>query len=239
MKIKNLLSIILSSILLVAGVSTASAETTTVSPEEAARIAANAPTTAPTTASTTAPTATTTSTAEIDYYADDYYDTDGNASLIESKDIIYESSEMQFIAVTTKDGHVFYILINYSAQSGEDSVYFLNKVDDYDLYALLNEGEDGENSGESYTEATTDSETEETTTAAAEENTSGGASNSMNSSILILVVVVVAGVVGFVLFKFVFGKKKKTSPQDDYDDLFDDDDEDEINEDEDDSSNEI
>ncbi len=72
-----------------------------------------------------------------DYYADDYYDTDGNATLIKHEKIIYESEEMQFIAVTTKDGNVFYILINYSADGDEDNVFFLNKVDDFDLYSLL------------------------------------------------------------------------------------------------------
>lgn len=58
----------------------------------------------------------------------DYYDTKGNATLIKHEDIIYNSEEMQFIAVTTKDGDVFYILINYSADGDEDNVYFLNKV---------------------------------------------------------------------------------------------------------------
>ena len=72
-----------------------------------------------------------------DYDGDSYYDTDGNATLIKSERIIYNTEEMQFIAVTTKDGHVFYVLINYTADNGEDNVYFLNKVDDYDLYALL------------------------------------------------------------------------------------------------------
>ena len=71
-----------------------------------------------------------------DYYGDDYYDTDGNATLIKSERIVYNSEEMQFIAVTTKDGHVFYVLINYSAQNAEDQVFFLNKVDDYDLPEL-------------------------------------------------------------------------------------------------------
>ena len=75
-----------------------------------------------------------------DYYGDDYYDTDGNATLIKSERIVYNSEEMQFIAVTTKDGHVFYVLINYSAENAEDQVFFLNKVDDYDLYALLYAG---------------------------------------------------------------------------------------------------
>lgn len=81
-----------------------------------------------------------------DFYGDSYYDTDGNASLIKSEQIIYNTEEMQFIAVTTKDGHVFYVLINYTADNGEDNVYFLNKVDDYDLYALLYAGDENQES---------------------------------------------------------------------------------------------
>ena len=56
-----------------------------------------------------------------DYDGDPYYDTDGNATLIKSEQIIYNTEEMQFIAVTTKDGHVFYVLINYTAANGEDN----------------------------------------------------------------------------------------------------------------------
>lgn len=81
-----------------------------------------------------------TTEVEPDYYGDSYYDTDGNATLIKSERIMYNSEEMQFIAVTTKDGHVFYVLINYSAENAEDQVFFLNKIDDYDLYALLYAG---------------------------------------------------------------------------------------------------
>ncbi len=88
-----------------------------------------------------------------DYYGDPYYDTDGNATLITSERIIYNTEEMQFIAVTTKDGHVFYVLINYSAADGQDNVYFLNRVDDYDLYALLYAGEEDEDGNASFTPA--------------------------------------------------------------------------------------
>ena len=86
-----------------------------------------------------------------DYENDPYYDTEGNATLIKSEKIVYNSEEMQFIAVTTKDGHVFYVLINYSAENGEDNVYFLNRVDDYDLYALLYAGEEDEDGNAKYT----------------------------------------------------------------------------------------
>jgi hypothetical protein len=66
--------------------------------------------------------------SDVDYYDDDYYDTDGNATLINNQSIIYNSDEMQFISVTTKDGNVFYVLINYSDDDNIDNVYFLNKV---------------------------------------------------------------------------------------------------------------
>ena len=81
-----------------------------------------------------------TGTTEVqpNYYGDDYYDTNGNATLIKSEQIIYNTEEMQFIAVTTKDGHVFYVLINYTAKNGEDNVYFLNNVrNTYGHYNLL------------------------------------------------------------------------------------------------------
>lgn len=175
-----------------------------------------------------------------DYYADENYDTDGNATLIKHEKIIYDSEEMQFIAVTTKDGNVFYILINYSAEGDEDNVFFLNKVDDFDLYSLLyagNEGEEEKDPAEQakkYADAATNGgvtadvseRAEEVTgeTKSAEEKSTTKQPSSMNSNALILVGVGVLAVIGgavLLLKKGKFGKKKNTGAEDfeeDYDD---------------------
>ena len=165
-----------------------------------------------------------TDNAGHDYYADENYDTDGNATLIKHEKIIYDSEEMQFIAVTTKDGDVFYILINYSAEGDEDNVFFLNKVDDFDLYSLLyagNEGEEEKDPAEQakkYADAATNgsmtadvsARVEETTgeTERAEEKSTTKQPSSMNSNALILVGVGVLAVIGGVIYKLTINKKK-------------------------------
>ena len=184
---------------------------------------------------------TTTDVSEIDYYGDDYYDTDGNATLIKQEKIIYDSEEMQFIAVTTKDGSVFYVLINYSAEGNEDNVYFLNKVDDYDLYALLYQddedsqntnpdsaaaeaasnankanGNKGKNNNNVVNEATT------TTDSAAQQTSSKNQSNGSKTLMITGVGVAVLAAAGFIFYKMKNGKSKKKSNSDDFDGFEDD-----------------
>ena len=159
---------------------------------------------------------------KIDYYGDDYYDTSGNASLIKSERIIYDTEAMQFIAVTTKDGAVFYILINYSADEDEETVYFLNKVDTFDLYSLLYMTDEEEENGidverakraeaealnpenwgksESIDDTSTESETEE----APVQQT--GSSNMM---LYLLLGAIVLGGAGFAGFKILSKPKSK------------------------------
>ena len=69
---------------------------------------------------------------------------DGNLSLID--DIFQvegsytdEVQNKQFITVQTKNGNYFYIVIDRSG--GTENVYFLNMVDEADLYALLADGD--------------------------------------------------------------------------------------------------
>ena len=161
-----------------------------------------------------------------DYENNPYYDTDGNATLIKSEKIVYDSEEMQFIAVTTKDGHVFYVLINYSAENDENQVFFLNKVDDYDLYALLYAGAESDDEKENITpeqafeaaqaangrvqvDSSTDmAETEDSTDETSEGGQVTAQPNNMNNIYLLLgaVVLIGAGAAGFF-----FMKKKNSS----------------------------
>ena len=156
----------------------------------------------------------------VDYYTDPYYDTDGNATLIDTNeyDVIYSDAKLLFTAVTTKDGHVFYIIINYDDKDG-DNVYFLNKVDDYDLYSLLSSNTNtssssssGENKNnvEEYiaqksTTTANNSNDSETTTSAATASKSG---TSKLKLIFILGIVVLIGAAGFILPKFMERPKK-------------------------------
>ena len=62
---------------------------------------------------------------------------DGNMELVD--DIDGEETDMQFLTVTTKDGHYFYIIIERNKDS--ENVHFLNQVDIRDLLTIMSEDE--------------------------------------------------------------------------------------------------
>ena len=61
---------------------------------------------------------------------------DGNATLVDDF-----GGNKQLITVTTKAGNYFYILIDRDDE-GENTVHFLNQVDESDLMALMDDGEE-------------------------------------------------------------------------------------------------
>ncbi len=187
--------------------------------------------------------------SRIDYYTDSHYDTDGNATLIDSNmyNVIYNNSELLFTSVTTKSGDVFYILVDYSDKDGQDNVYFLNKVDNYDLYSLLPDSTD-ESSYVTYDDykeinkiidrtTTTQEEDYYSSSIASNENSNtstnstGFALNSF-TFMLIAILIVTIGVAVFFAFKSgIFSKKSKNqdnNEDDEYYDEYDDTDDDEI-----------
>jgi hypothetical protein len=69
---------------------------------------------------------------------------EGNMSIVD--DIEGEAAEdKQFIVVKSKGGNYFYIIIDNAAQ-GENTVHFLNQVDEADLTALIDEDKLPQNS---------------------------------------------------------------------------------------------
>ena len=71
----------------------------------------------------------------------------GNAQLVEQQQVIFSNGTFEFISVTTKNGNVFYIFIRHDLEEGEANVFFLNKVDELDLLALIYGDSNNSNSG--------------------------------------------------------------------------------------------
>ncbi|SFO29460.1 protein of unknown function [Pseudobutyrivibrio sp. UC1225] len=63
----------------------------------------------------------------------------GNLSIVDDFDE-KESEGKQFITVTTKNGNIFYLIIDRD-DNGDDTVHFLNLVDERDLLDLLDDDE--------------------------------------------------------------------------------------------------
>ena len=140
---------------------------------------------------------------------------DGNLTLVDDVGSPTKSGK-QFITAVTKNGNYFYIIIDRD-DKGEETVHFLNQVDEADLLKLIDEEEVAE-----FTKPVEETKPEvvetipEITEPAPEEKPK---SKNMLPAILTLIVLACGG--GFFVFKKVQEKKKeqeaaKPDPDADY-----------------------
>lgn len=140
---------------------------------------------------------------------------DGNMNLVD--DMVTVSGK-QFITVTSRDGNYFYIIIDRD-DNGNQTVHFLNQVDEADLLSLLDEDEIKE-----YTQSQKPTEPAPTqpvqTKPTEPEPTTPTVPEKDNSNLSTLIPVIVFAFVGMGAFIMVSGKSKKakaTKPDPDAD----------------------
>ena len=173
---------------------------------------------------------------------------EGNATLVDDY-----GGNKQLITVTTKSGNYFYILVDRAAE-GENTVHFLNQVDEADLMALMENGEATQTPAPAVCNCTEKCEAGAVNTAcpvcsanrnsctgkeaAPEETEQPKEKSNASGLILFLVVALIGGGAALYYFK-VMKPKQNTKGSTDLDDFeFDEYDEDEPEEEADDSDTE-
>ena len=150
---------------------------------------------------------------------------DGNMTLVDDISST-ASSNKQFITLVTKTGNYFYLIIDRD-DKGNNTVHFLNQVDEEDLFSLMKE-EDAQAIKDEIEKQKESVEEKETVPVVEKEEKED---SKMNLNFMSLVAVIGLSVLAGGVLYFVKTKKKKTDeikPDPDADYLIDDEEDDDL-----------
>lgn len=150
---------------------------------------------------------------------------DGNMTLVDDISSTTDSNK-QFITLVTKTGNYFYLIIDRD-DNGNNTVHFLNQVDEEDLFSLMKE-EDAQAIQDEIEKQKESVEDKETVPVVEKEEKED---SKMNLNFMPLVAVIGLSVLAGGIFFFTKTKKKKTDeikPDPDADYLNDEDEDDEF-----------
>ena len=129
----------------------------------------------------------------------------GNLTLVDEA-FDQSGARKQFVTLVSKNGNYFYLIIDRD-EKGNNNVYFLNQVDERDLFALIDEKE-AAGLREDLTAEISAEQQEETLPLNPQEEPED--TKPMNKTVaLILMLVILAALGGGVAFFFLLGRKKK------------------------------